>query len=471
MRAYQCFGPFALLGLTAIYVLTTPALLRTQASAQVTFAKDIAPILQRSCQNCHRPDGGAPMPLTTYEEVRPWARAIKMRTSIGPKAGVMPPWYIEKDVGIQQYKNDPSLSDAEIDKIARWVDSGAPLGNPGDMPPPRQFEDASKWLIGEPDLIVKSREIQVKAVAPDWWGWLDSAPTGLTEDRYIAAVQFREVNDIPSSSAGHTVGGRYVFHHVDYGAQIPSDDSLGNGSSYIPFPTHEVGRNIDTFPPDAGLPLAAGSHLVFPTVHVHASGRDTKAYIEVGVKFHPRGYKPAYKILRGGFGNGANIDIRGNTANQVFHAYRVLETPTKIVAFEPHLHAPGSRMCLEAIWGSLIQTLTCSGYDHNWVRIYDYADDAAPLLPQGTILHLIATVDTTPANKNVPDGRNWTGAGQRSVSNMFLDLGLRVELTPEQFEHEMAVRREKLKLTRTDVVIGCPLCNLLRLSSERAVRQ
>src|SRR5437660_7035834 len=82
--------------------------------AQVTFAKDIAPILQRSCQNCHRPDGVAPMSLITYEDARPWARAMKMRTGIGPHAGVMPPWYVEKNIGIQQFQNDPSLSDDEV---------------------------------------------------------------------------------------------------------------------------------------------------------------------------------------------------------------------------------------------------------------------------------------------------------------------------------------------------------------------
>ena len=109
--------------------------------AQVTFTKDIAPILQRSCQNCHRPDGVAPMSLVTYEEVRPYARAIKQRTSIGPHRGVMPPWYIEKNIGIQQYKNDPSLSDAEIAMIGRWADNGAPQGNPADMPPPRKFDE------------------------------------------------------------------------------------------------------------------------------------------------------------------------------------------------------------------------------------------------------------------------------------------------------------------------------------------
>src|SRR5579872_5921102 len=90
----------------------------------VTYSKDIAPILQRSCENCHRAGGAGPMPLTSYEEVRPWARAIKQRTGIGPHAGVMPPWYMEKNIGIQKYKDDPSLSDEEIAKIAKWADSG-----------------------------------------------------------------------------------------------------------------------------------------------------------------------------------------------------------------------------------------------------------------------------------------------------------------------------------------------------------
>src|SRR5438552_3161969 len=91
---------------------------QTVATTDVTFTKDVAAILQRSCQQCHRPDGVAPMPLVTYEEVRPWAKAIKMRTGLGPHAGVMPPWFVEKDLGIQHFKNDPSLSDAEIALIA-----------------------------------------------------------------------------------------------------------------------------------------------------------------------------------------------------------------------------------------------------------------------------------------------------------------------------------------------------------------
>ena len=147
------------------------------APGDVTFTKDIAPILQRSCQNCHRPDGVAPMSLVTYEDVRPWARAIKQRTSIGPHRGVMPPWYIEKNVGIQKYKDDPSLSDQEVAMIGKWADSGAPRGNPADMPAPRTFEDANTWSIGTPDLIVSTRNVHVKGNAPDWWGEIESVPT------------------------------------------------------------------------------------------------------------------------------------------------------------------------------------------------------------------------------------------------------------------------------------------------------
>ena len=150
---------------------------------------------------------------------------------------------------------------------------------------------------------------------------------------------------------------------------------------------------------------------------------------------------------------------RPDEPNQRLDAYTVLSENTKITSFEPHLHAPGVRMCLEAIWGINVQTLTCAGYDHNWVRVYEYDDDYAPLLPKGTILHIIGYMDNSTANRNVPDPRNWSGSGNRSISNMFIDLGQGVALTDEQFYAEMAQRREKLKLTPNDVLIGCPLCN------------
>jgi mono/diheme cytochrome c family protein len=435
---------------------------------EVTFTKDIAPILQRSCQGCHRLDGVAPMSLTTYDEVRPYARAIKQKTGLGPRAGVMPPWYVEKNIGIQRFQNDPSLSDEEIVKIAKWADSGAPRGNPADMPPPRVFADRNVWAIGTPDLIVKTTEIEVKANAPDWWGEIPRVPTGLTEDRYVTALEVKEVNDVDTKngSGRATVGGRYVFHHMIWATRVLTDadkdkesdplSSIRFDSGNTPWPVHEVGRNADFFGPDSARLLKAGSSIVSDSIHLHSNGRDTRAHLEIGFKFAPKDYTPKFKAALIGLGNGVDIDIEGNQAGQQLHAYAVLNDNIKILSFEPHLHAPGMRMCLEAIWGYNIQTLNCVGYDHNWVRGYDYTDESAPLLPKGTILHIIGYMDNSPSNRNVPDPRNWQGSGNRSVANMFIDLGNRVALTDDQFKEEMAKRRAENK--GKDVIIGCPLC-------------
>ena len=158
----------ALLAPAAVSVMLSSALQADDApviKGEVTFSKDIAPILQRSCQNCHQPNSAAPMSLITYKDVRPWARAIKERTALRDKRGAMPPWYVEKNIGIQHYKNDPSLSDLEFAKIAKWADSGAPEGNPADMPPPVSHR-RHRWTLGEPDLVVSTPEITVKAAHP-----------------------------------------------------------------------------------------------------------------------------------------------------------------------------------------------------------------------------------------------------------------------------------------------------------------
>ena len=452
------FGIVALVSLA----FTTAGLVSAQAPApapDVTFTKHIAPILQRSCQRCHRPDGGAPMPLITYEQVRPWARSIKTRTSIGPHAGVMPPWFVEKNIGIQGFKQDPSLSDAEIATIAKWVDSGAPRGNAADMPKALDFENADKWQLGEPDLIVKSPDVVVPASGPDRWGSLGMVPTGLKEDRYVSSVEVREVNDIPVGGATSTVGGRYVFHHMTYEsvAQGEAGSTVDAEASGTSWPIHEVGRNPDIFPPEAGRLLQKNSSLALSAYHWHSNGRETKAHLEFGFRFFPAGYKPLYKRSTLRLGNGIDLDVKPDKAGQELHSYATLQEHTKIIAFEPHLHAPGVRMCLEAIWGHNILTLNCVGYDHNWVKQYVYEDDKAPLLPKGTIVHLIGFLDTTKENKNPADSRNWAGGGRRSIANMFIDLGYSVSLTEDQFQAEMAKRRAKMK-SRNDYDIGCPLC-------------
>src|SRR5207247_6944990 len=108
----------------ALIALGTTANAQSAPERQVTFTRDVAPLLQRSCQTCHRPGSIAPMSLLTYEEVRPWAKSIKLKTSLRE----MPPWFIEKNIGIQKFKDDSSLSEKEIATIAKWTDGGAPRG-------------------------------------------------------------------------------------------------------------------------------------------------------------------------------------------------------------------------------------------------------------------------------------------------------------------------------------------------------
>jgi len=417
------------------------------------------------------------MPLTSYEEVRPWARAIKQRTGIGPHAGVMPPWYMEKNIGIQKYKDDPSLSAAEVATVAKWVDSGAPRGNAADMPPARQWASNDVWRIGTPDLIVKTKDITVKANAPDWWGEIESVPIPLDDDRYVLAVEIKEVNDASLHANGRdTVGGMFVWHHLIYRTQVGLDQDVNtaeldssNSDSVVSWPVHEVGRNPDYFDPKGARLLKKGSYIVSDSAHIHSGGKDVKSHLEFGYKFAPKGYKPTYKRATYSLGNGVDIDITGMEKGQQLHAYAVLPEPTKIVSFEPHLHAPGTRMCLEAIWGYNIQTLSCVGYDHNWVRGYSYADDVAPLLPKGTILHITGYMNNSPSNKNVPDPRNWQGSGNRSIANMFIDLGNRVALTDEQFQDEMKAR--VAANPGKDIILGCPLCGVVAQQMKQAPRQ
>ncbi len=403
------------------------------------------------------------MSLITYKDVRPYAKAIKMRTMLRDRQGVMPPWFVEKDYGIQHFKNDPSLSDLELAKISKWVDDGAPEGNPADLPPAVDLGGNSRWTAGEPDLVLKTAWINVKASAPDYFGELPGISTGLMEDRYVKSVEMREENDFNGKDGRQTVGSRYVIHHMIWTVNVPGMPS--SGEDFNPdttsgsWPIHEVGRNADIFPPDAGKLLRAGSVLNPYSIHTHSNGRDTKARLLYGFTFFPKGYQPKQRYAPRSLGDGGDVDLAANTANQRVDAYQVLEEPTKIKSYEPHLHAAGTRMCLEAIWGHTIETLNCVGYDHNWVIVYDYDDDYAPLLPKGTILHLVGYFDTTGANKNITDPRNWKGSGNMSISNMFHDNGESIALTEEQFFAEMQRRKEKLKWSKNDVIIGCPLCN------------
>src|SRR5881296_722363 len=216
----------------------------TSASAQApTFTKDVVPILQNKCQVCHRPGTFAPMSLLTYEDVRPWARAIKEKVATRE----MPPWYIDKNVGVRHFTNDVSLTDQEIGTIVKWVDNGAPNGNPADMPPPRQFESLDQWHMPAPDLVVElPKDLIVPAKAPDRWVDILVDP-GLKEDRYLQAIETKP-----------TKGFRVVHHAV---TSLKNDDAADPAADADPtgnfLNEYALGKNGDVFPEGAARLIKA----------------------------------------------------------------------------------------------------------------------------------------------------------------------------------------------------------------------
>jgi mono/diheme cytochrome c family protein len=446
----------------------TPAASQAASPSNVTFTKDIAPVLQRSCQNCHRPGGVGPMPLTTYEEVRPWARSIKVKVS----AREMPPWFIEKNVGIQKFKDDPSLSDREIAAVSAWVDSGAPHGNPADMPPLRQFPPVGTWSFGTPDLIVSSPVFTVKPLGADFYPDLGDSPTGLTEDRYIKSFEVREFR--PNEQKVERVAGRaagdlsmFVVHHAGVNAITDAEregrtgDSEGSrsegcrtaggrtadGAECLPQGNFQyvfnVGMNGLTYPEELGVLLKAGSSITY-NAHIHSIGREVKAQVQVGFWFHPKDYKPRYPrgIARAtGDVRLTELDIPPGEENIRHDSYAVLRAPARMVNFEPHLHSSGKRMCLEAIYPSgERETINCAGYNHAWVKSYVYADDVAPLMPALTILHLTGWYNNSASNPRVVDPRNWKGFGHRSIDDMFQMSSEFLYMTEAEFKAEVEAR-------------------------------
>jgi hypothetical protein len=401
---------------------------RTAQSA-VTFAKDVAPILQKSCQNCHRPGQMAPMSLLTYQDVRPWARSIKQRVVDRQ----MPPWGIDPHVGIQRFKNDPSLRDDEIETIVKWVDAGAPMGNPADLPKPREFDDSDRWHIGQPDLIVTSPPHKVPAEAADWWGSYVVA-TGLTEDRYIKAIEAK-----PGKTA--------VVHHLltyavegdESAADSTGDDSSTESGDFLN--EFAVGKNGDIFPEGSGRLLKAGSKIRFD-FHYHSVGQDITDQSQLGIVLYPRGYVPKRILYSKQLGQPTEpLDIPGGSSFVRSDGYTRFHKAGRITAFQPHMHTRGRRQCIELIYpDNKTEQISCSNFSFNWHIVHVYADDAAPIYPAGTVLHVISWHDNSP-NKDNPDPRNWVGSGNRTIDEMGFAWISWHDFTDEEYRAELEARK------------------------------
>jgi len=398
---------FGILGSLAI---TSAAELTAQPA---TFAKDVAPILQEKCQSCHRAGSMAPMSLVTYEEARPWAKSIKQRVVTRS----MPPWHIDKTVGIQHFQNDMSLTDAQIATIARWADAGAPLGDAKDMPPAKQWPKEDGWQLskqfGQPDFVISSDPYTMPPKGQDvWFKPLTQIP--ITEPRWVRAVEMR-----PATSAG-----RKITHHaLAYLQQEEPGTNTGIATQGL-LMEWAVNKNYDIYRANTGKLLVPGARIWWE-MHYHAVGEEIRDHVELAVYLYPKGEEPKYRTFLTAFpataGSAASgtLDIPPNSVAQS-EGYQVLRAPARLENFQPHMHLRGKAMLLEAILPDGSKR-TLSYVDHftfNWMTNYIYADDAAPVLPKGTIIHTVAWHDNTTNNKNNPDPDQWVGWGDRTVDEM-----------------------------------------------------
>ncbi len=415
------------LAVSAVFVVPGTAL---AADQPVTFSKDVAPILQAKCQSCHEPGSIAPMSLMTYRETRPWARSIRERVA----SRQMPPWHIDKSVGIQEFKNDISLSDEQIDTIVKWVDQGAAEGNPADMPAPKPITTTLYWQAehdgyGPPDIIVKSPEYTMPAIGQDqWWRPTVDIP-GLTEPRWVKMVEIRPSN----------LSGRKSLHHSIAHVVLTDDpESVNQGIASgrrggTPDPQDlvnarptlmewAIGKGYDRYPDGTGKLLIPGEKISWDQ-HVHANGEDTTFGSELGIWLYPKGQEPNHRIYLVGFTGLKNgtvgLDIPPNSIAHT-EGFTVLKENTVITNFQPHFHLRGKAMEVEAILpdGSSQVLSYTENFNFNWMTNYIYTDEAAPAFPKGTVIHVTAYYDNTKANKNNPDPDQWVGYGDRTVDEM-----------------------------------------------------
>jgi hypothetical protein len=390
--------------------LALPGAAAAADPAAPTFTKDIAPIFQEKCEACHRPDSIAPMSLQTYEATRPWARAIKARVA----ERQMPPWHIDRNVGIQKFKNDRSLTDEQIATIVKWVDAGAPKGDPKDMPPARQWPEGQGWNFAEafgqkePDLVISSEPFTMPAHSQDAWDKRHSL-IGLTEPRWVRAIEIRP----------KTVKGRRITHHAV--AYLQQNEPGNNPGFGLPVPLMEwaVGKQGEIMRPDAGKLLLPGAKINWD-IHYSQAGEEITSAVELGLYFYPKGQEPKYRtslsLVPAAIGT---MDIKPNTVT-VTQGNTVLQRAARIESFQAHMHLRGKAMLMEAVLpNGQTQVLSyVNNFNFNWHNSYLYADDVAPLVPKGTVLKVTSWHDNTAALKSNPDPNQWVGWGDRTVDEM-----------------------------------------------------
>jgi len=396
--------------LAVAVVLSVCARAATHETA-VTFNNQVLPILQKRCQECHRSGEAAPMSLLTYQDARPWAKAIRLAVLTRK----MPPWFADPKYG--HFSNDRSLSRSEIDTIVSWIDGGVPEGDPNDAPPPRHFVEG--WNIGQPDLVLQMpNAFHVPATGTVEYQYV-ILPTHLTEDKWVLASEVRPTN-------------RAVMHHVITSIREPGSKWMADeppGVVFVPPKGSRAGQlesGLSGYVPGQALPpsgsprratlLKAGSDIVLQ-LHYTPNGTPTDDQTKIGIIF---AQEPPAERLMGGNSAAYKFAIPPGDSNYKVEASSTVPYDCELFSMMPHAHLRGKSFEYRIVRpdGTTETILSVPHYDFHWQLTY-YLDKPIPL-PKGTRVEVTALYDNSASNPNNPDPTREVHWGEQTWEEMMM---------------------------------------------------
>lgn len=378
----------------------------------VTFHKDVLPVLQRNCQACHRPGEVAPMAFLTYEQTRPWARAIKNAVA----SGQMPPWFAGEHS--TKFSNDRSLSAADKKVLIDWADAGAPEGNAKDAPKAATWFEG--WSIGQPDQVFTTpKPIAILAKGTMEYQYV-IVPTGFTEDKYVQMVEAR-----PTDRA-HT-------HHIVAYIRPPGSKWLREFPVNTPFEPvgaieggtgqkeYFIGYAPGSLPartlPGQARVVPAGSDIVFQ-LHYTTDGKAGEDHPRVGFVYAKERPKTRVQTVAA---STDEFEIPAGAANyRVDAKFEVKDSGLTMTNLFPHMHLRGKAFEYRVKYpdGKMETLLEVPKYDFNWQLTYDLAEPR--VLPKGTVVEATAWFDNSKANRANPDPTVAVHQGEQSWDEMMI---------------------------------------------------
>jgi hypothetical protein len=382
-------GALVLAGLLAMTTSSAKTASRV-VNNNVTFSKDVAPIFYKSCAGCHRPGEIAPMSLLTYNDARPWAKAIREKVA----SRQMPPWHADPKHG--EWLNDRRISQEAIDTITSWVDSGAREGDPKDLPPAPKF--TAGWRIGKPDETFSIPEQSVPAEGVVSYQYL-TVPTNFKEDRWVTSAEIRST-------------GSAAVHHVIVFVQEPGT-TRAEGRLLVGF---APGEDPAMFAPGFARKVPAGSNLVFQ-VHYTPNGTALKDTTTVGLIYAKTPVK--FSVVTRPVLEARFVIPAGDPNYEVKSSYTFTE-PAHLYSFMPHMHLRGKDFEYRAVFpdGTSKILLSVPSYDFSWQTYYVTREPIA--VPKGTRIECVAHFDNSTNNKYNPDPTKPVRWGDQTWEEMMI---------------------------------------------------